>query len=263
MRWPLAYFPTTHAKVCPMAQLLAPADLIAQVTTALDELSDQLRELALADYSKPSSLPGWNTAQLVAHLASFAKAAVRQFDSAGQQELPPMYDGGAEGRIEAINMTALMRPESLQALALDALSQLRLTLPSAQQKWDAAVGYRPGAQVADLVYTTWREMLIHATDLDHMVRPAASWPAEFCAHLFRALEARVPQSMRLVLQPHGKPRIVLGEGEKSWVLSGTDFDLAAWLAGREMPGSIRVTAAADGAADPELLPWPSDRLMQR
>ena len=83
------------------------------------------------------------------------------------------------------------------------------------------------------------------------------------AHLFRALEARVPQGARLVLQPHGKTRTVLGQGEKSWVLSGTDFDLAAWLAGRGIPGAIRVTAAADGAADPQLLPWPSDRLMQR
>ncbi|ALG28600.1 hypothetical protein AOZ07_06060 [Glutamicibacter halophytocola] len=246
-----------------MAQLLAPADLIAQVTSALDELADQLRGVPAADYAKPSSLPGWSTAQLIAHLASLAKAAVRQFERAGTEDLPPMYDGGAEGRIEAINMTALMRPESLQALALEALAQLRASLPQAEHKWEAGVGYRPGAQVADMMYASWREMLIHATDLDRAIRPPATWPAEFCAHLFRALVARVPQGTRLVLQPHGKARMVLGQGEKSWVLSGTDFDLAAWLAGREIPGSIRVTAAADGAADPQLLPWPSDRLMER
>ncbi|WP_440101842.1 maleylpyruvate isomerase family mycothiol-dependent enzyme [Glutamicibacter mishrai] len=246
-----------------MAQLLAPAELIAQVTTALDELSEQLRRVPLTEYSKPSSLPGWSNAQLIAHLASLAKAAVRQFESAGAEDVPPMYDGGAEGRIEAINMSALMRPQSLQTLVLDALAQLRASLPAAEPNWEAVVGYRPGAKVADMMYATWREMLIHATDLDQMARPPASWPAEFCAHLFRALEARVPQGARLVLQPHGKTRTVLGQGEKSWVLSGTDFDLAAWLAGRGIPGAIRVTAAADGAADPQLLPWPSDRLMQR
>jgi len=246
-----------------MAQLLAPAELIAQVTTALDELAEQLRQVPLTDYTQPGSLPGWNTAQLIAHLASFAKAAVRQFEGAGSAQVPPMYDGGAEGRIEAINMTALMRPESLQVLALEALAGLRAALPTAERQWESAVGYRPGAQVADMMYATWREMLIHATDLDRRLRPPATWPAEFCAHLFRALEARVPQGIRLVLQPHGKSRIVLGQGEKSWVLSGTDFELAAWLAGREIPGAIRVTAAADGVADPQLLPWPSDRLMER
>ncbi|MFJ5108055.1 MULTISPECIES: maleylpyruvate isomerase family mycothiol-dependent enzyme [unclassified Glutamicibacter] len=246
-----------------MTRLLAPAELIAQVTTALDELSVQVREVPDTQYSKPSSLPGWSTAQLIAHLASFAKAAVRQFENAGAQRPPLMYDGGAEGRIEAINMTALMRPESLRALAADALAQLRATLPGAEATWEQPVGYRPGAKAADLMYATWREMLIHATDLDEFLRPSASWPPAFSAHLFRALEARVPEGTRLVLQPHGKPPIVLGDGAKSWVLSGTDFDLAAWMAGRPAAGPVQVTAAADGAADPQLLPWPSDRLMNR
>ena len=66
-----------------------------------------------------------------------------------------------------------------------------------------------------------------------------------------------------MLQPHGKTPIVLGNGSKSWVLSGTDFDLAAWMAGRPAAGPVQVTAAADSAADPQLLPWPSDRLMAR
>lgn len=246
-----------------MAQLLAPAELTAQVTHALDELVEQLRAMPLTSYPKPSSLPGWSTAQLIAHLASLAKAAVRQIDNAGASQLPQMYDGGVDGRIQAINMTALMRPESLQALALDSLAQLRATLQGAEKSWSQPVGYRPGAQVADMMYATWREMLIHATDLDSTVRPPVSWPAEFCEHLFRALEARVPENSRLVLQPHGKPSIVLGQGKKSWVLSGTNFDLAAWLAGRVSSGAVRVTAAADGVEDPQLLPWPSDRLLQR
>lgn len=246
-----------------MTQLLSPAELIAQVTTALDELTVQLREVPATQYTKPSSLPGWSTAQLIAHLASFAKAAVRQFEHAGADQLPSMYDGGAEGRIEAINMTALIRPESLRALAADGLAQLRAVLPGVEDLWEQPVGYRQGATVADLMYATWREMLIHATDLDEFVRPAASWPAAFSAHLFRALEARVPEGTRLVLQPHGKTPIVLGNGSKSWVLSGTDFDLAAWMAGRPAAGPVQVTAAADSAADPQLLPWPSDRLMAR
>src|SRR5699024_4507234 len=123
--------------------------------------------------------------------------------------------------------TALMRPEALLELTNTALAELREVLPSAAGAWEEPVGYRPGAKVADMMYATWREMLIHATDLDEFVRPASSWPAEFSEHLFRALAARVPSGDRLVLQPHGKPPVVLGAGENSWVLSGTEFDLAA------------------------------------
>ncbi len=246
-----------------MTQLLAPAALISQVTTSLDELREQLRGVPFEKYAAPSSLPGWSTAQLIAHLASLAKAARRQFEHAGEETAPEMYDGGAVGRMEAINMTALMRPEALAELADTALAELREVLPSAEAKWEQPVGYRPGAKVADMMYATWREMLIHATDLDEFVRPASTWPAEFSEHLLRALAARVPAEDRLVLQPHGKPPVVLGDGGCSWVLSGTEFDLAAWLAGRPAAGPVQATAVADGAEYPQLLPWPSDRLMSR
>ena len=114
-----------------------------------------------------------------------------------------------------------------------------------------------------MVYAVWREMLIHATDLNEFTRPAASWPQEFCDHLLRALAARVKPEDRIVLQPHGRQRQVIGNGEKSWVLEGTDFDLAAWLAGRPVGGVVRATQAADSADFPTLLPWPSDILMAR
>ena len=114
-----------------MTQILAPDALISQVTTALDELREQVRGVDFQNYPKASSLPGWSTAQLIAHLASFAKAARRQFERAGQEPPLEMYDGGAAGRIEAINMTALMRPEALLELTNTALAELREVLPSA------------------------------------------------------------------------------------------------------------------------------------
>lgn len=246
-----------------MTLQLPPAQLIAHVTTALNELVAQLSSLADEDFAKPSSLPGWSTAQLVAHLHSLALAANRQFEQAGSAQLPPMYDGGAAGRIEAINMAALMRPEKLRELVSASLGQLRETLTTVQAHWEQPVGYRPGAKVADMVYAVWREMLIHATDLNEFIRPAASWPQEFSDHLLRALAARVKPEDRIVLQPHGRQRQVIGEGERSWVLEGTNFDLAAWLSGRPVGGVVRATQAADSADFPTLLPWPSDVLMAR
>jgi maleylpyruvate isomerase len=67
----------------------------------------------------------------------------------------------------------------------------------------------------------------------------------------------VPEGARFVLQPTGRPPVVLGEGRDSWVLTGMEFDLAAWLAGREPSGQVRATAAADATELPELGPWPS------
>ena len=130
-----------------MTLQLPPAQLIAQVTTALDELVAQLSSLADEDFATPSSLPGWSTAQLVAHLHSLALAAQRQFEQAGSAQLPPMYDGGAAGRIEAINMAALMRPEKLRELVTGSLGQLREALSTVHARtFDEPVGYRPGAK---------------------------------------------------------------------------------------------------------------------
>ena len=243
-----------------------PAQLIEQVTTALDELRSQLAAIDHSRYQQPCSLPGWSTAQMIAHLASFADAARRQLEHAGDN-VPAMFDGGAAGRAEAINLAALMRPEALAAKADTALAQLRAVLPLGLERWELASAYRPGAQIADMMFATWREMLVHATDLDASVRPAASWPVEFSAHLLRALEARVPAGSRITLQPHGAQPIVLGTAQpassNSWVLSGTDYDLAAWLAGRPATGPVQATSGADAASYPQLDPWPADRLMRR
>ncbi|WP_418908857.1 maleylpyruvate isomerase family mycothiol-dependent enzyme [Glutamicibacter endophyticus] len=246
-----------------MTRLLPPSELLALVETSIDELVSQLRATDLARYPQPSSLPGWSTAQLVAHLHSLARAAVRQFEHAGSENPPEMYDGGMAGRVEAINMTALMRPEKLAELTIESLGALRESLPGLEERWEQPVGYRPSATVADMVYAVWREMLIHATDLDASVRPAASWPQAFTDHLLRALKARVAPGDRIVLQPHGKQPIVLGGGDRSWVLTGTDYDLAAWLAGRPSTGVVQATAAADSADFPNLDPWPSTVLMDR
>ncbi len=102
----------------------------------------------------------------------------------------------------------------------------------------------------------WREVLIHATDLETTVG-LADWPAEFSAHLFDFLSLRVPADVRLLLQPTGRQPLTLGEGATGYVVTGMEFGLAAWLAGREPSGPVRATASADGVDLPGLLPWPS------
>lgn len=246
-----------------MTQELPRTELIDEVIKALDELKNQLHKLPDEDFDKPSSLPDWSISQLVAHLHSFSRAVIRQFEQAGSDLPPEMYDGGMAGRIESINMAALMRPETLRELVLESLTQLRTVLPHTAQKLDASVGYRPGATVVDMLYATWREMLIHATDLNEFQRPAASWPQAFSEHLIRALEPRVADTDRILLQPHGMKPVVLGHGQHSYVLTGTDFDLAAWLAGRPAGGVVQASSEAELSDYPTLKPWPSSQLLPR
>ncbi|GAA1498560.1 maleylpyruvate isomerase family mycothiol-dependent enzyme [Paeniglutamicibacter kerguelensis] len=234
---------------------LTQTELTHKVLSALSTLRQMVRTMDPAAAAEPSALPGWKRTQLLAHIDGFSRAATRQLDTAGAERPFEMYDGGMDRRHEAIELTALMRPDALLARTADALDALEASIRGiSPAEWSLPTGFRDGGSVEDLFYAIWRELVIHTSDLA-LANSVADWDPDFCAHLFDALEGRVPDSRRYILQPHGAQRIVLGTGDDATVLSGTAFDLAAWLAGREPLGPIQATAGADGAALPELLPW--------
>lgn len=236
---------------------LTQQELTQRILTALETLRETMATVDAAAAAEPSALPGWNRAHLLAHIDGFARAATRQLETAGAPETFPMYDDGPEGRDADIQMTALMRADALVDRATEAVqaleSGIRTTGP---EHWSLNTGFRGSGSVEDLFYAIWRESVIHTSDFA-WGGSVANWEPEFCAHLFVELAARVPESRRYILQPHGAQRITLGHGEEVTVLSGTAFDLAAWLAGREPLGPVQATADADGTALPELGPWPS------
>ncbi|MGL3808002.1 maleylpyruvate isomerase family mycothiol-dependent enzyme [Paeniglutamicibacter sp. R2-26] len=234
---------------------LSHRDLSARILAALSTLRTTLSTVDAAASAAPSVLPGWNRAHLLAHIDGFSRAAVRQLETAGSREPLAMYDGGVAGRNEAIELTALMRHDALLERVAGSLDALEAGIRGiGAGDWALPTGFQDGGGVEDLAHAVWRELVIHTSDLG-LARSVADWEPEFCAHLFEALEGRVPESRRYILQPHGAQRIVLGTGEHATVLSGTAFDLAAWLAGREPLGPVQATAGADGAALPELEPW--------
>ena len=236
---------------------LTQQDLATRILTSLSDLRALVATVDAAAAAEPSALPGWKRAHLLAHLDGFGRAATRQLDTAGAEEPFPMYDGGLEGRDAAIEMTALMRAEALVARTDESLAALEASIRGISAgEWDLATGFRGSGSVRDLFYAIWRELVIHSSDL-LLAHSVADWEPVFCAHLFDELAVRVPESRRYILQPHGAQRISLGDGDDVTVLSGTDFDLAAWLAGRKPLGPVQATAGADGADLPELGPWPS------
>ncbi|GAA4378713.1 maleylpyruvate isomerase family mycothiol-dependent enzyme [Paeniglutamicibacter cryotolerans] len=231
------------------------SDLAGSVSKALAGWEKLLPAIAPVQYTQASQLPGWDRAHVLAHVDGFARAMARQLSSARTGELVPMYDGGQAGRNERIELAALMAPEALRARVTEALGLLATGLHAIPAGgWAAETGFRPGSVVRDCVFAAWRELVIHATDLGLGHTPL-DWSSDFCAHLFDALAGRIPADKRVVFQPTGGTPFTLGSGLEAVVVTGMEYDLAAWLAGRTPVGPVRATADADGADLPELLPW--------
>ncbi|RAM36488.1 maleylpyruvate isomerase family mycothiol-dependent enzyme [Arthrobacter globiformis] len=246
---------------------ITPDALLAELHKAADVVSSLAAKLTETDVPAPSALPGWTRGHILAHITGISNAMARQLEYAARGETVELYDGGYEGRTKAIEMgaghaLAQHRADLDAALerALRAFDSLDADAGDADAAgatgWRAPISYRGGA-VLDGGLALWRELVIHASDLN-TGRGPETWSRPFCEHLFTFLAARVPEEQRLVLQPLGLPPVTIGTGRRSTVISGMLTDVAAWLAGREPSlGSLRASAAADGVDLPELLPWPS------
>lgn len=232
-----------------------------------DRLADAGRELLAAaaglddaTLAEPSVLPGWNRAYVIAHVEGVARAMVRQVEYAARGETVEFYDDGFDGRNRDIERRA-QRPAEEQLLTLtDAVTAAVAVFSGVTgSEWDAGIAYRNGT-VRDGALALWRELVIHASDLG-LGRTSLDWDNTFCHYLLGFLAARVPDGLALKLQPLGEqPRTVSnGSGPvvRTVVVNGLLQDIAAWLAGRKPLGGLNATAAADGVALPELLPWPS------
>ncbi|MET1036455.1 MAG: maleylpyruvate isomerase family mycothiol-dependent enzyme [Arthrobacter sp.] len=236
---------------------LSPPALTAFVREAVDGLRSAIGSLEGAAMAEPSALPGWTRAHVVAHVDGVSRAIARQLEHARRGTRVGFYDGGMEGRNERIALGALMAPAKLAERALEGLDLLERALGDVPDDgWDALTSFRGEGTVRDCVLGAWREALIHTADLGLGAGPV-DWPSEFSRHLFDFLSVRLPAGTRVVLQPTGRPPVVLGTGRDSTVITGMEFDLAAWIAGREPSGPIRATASADASELPALGPWPS------
>ncbi|MFC9354391.1 maleylpyruvate isomerase family mycothiol-dependent enzyme [Arthrobacter sp. NPDC057013] len=248
---------------------ITPETLLTELHKAADAVSSLAAKLTDADVPAESALPGWTRGHVLAHITGISNAMARQLEYAARGETVELYDGGYEGRTKAIEMNAghaLEQHRSDVDLALQRALRAFDSLAAADAAdgdaatgaggWRAPISYRGGV-VLDGGFALWRELVIHASDLN-TGRGPETWSRQFCEHLFTFLAARVPEDQKLVLQPLGLPRVTIGTGGRSTVVSGMVTDIAAWLAGREPSlGSLRASAAADGVDLPELLPWPS------
>lgn len=232
--------------------------LLAELHKAADAAASTAAKFTQYDVKAPSGLPGWTRGHVLAHLAGISNAMARQLEYAARAETVDLYDGGQDGRTKAIEMAAGHSADEHRADLNAGLDRALTAFDAlgAASSWQTPIAFRGGV-VFDGGLALWRELVIHTADLGAGLGPE-TWSRPFCEHLFDFLEARVPVGDKLVLQPLGLPRVTLGGGGRSIVISGMITDIAAWLAGREPSlGSLRATAAADGVDLPDLLPWPA------
>ncbi|CEA07726.1 mycothiol-dependent maleylpyruvate isomerase [Arthrobacter saudimassiliensis] len=236
-------------------------------TSRLLEFLDQAAEdfhrhaaaLTDSEVRAPSLLPGWSRGHVLAHVAGVAHGMARQLEYAADGRRIELYDGGAEGRNAAIEADAVLPAEDLHTRVAAGLDRARAAFHRLDDAaWNAPISYRDGT-VKTGGLALWRELAIHAVDLGSGPEPDG-WSQELCAHLFDFLAARVPEGLRLRLEPAGMDPLVLTHPASpapfnTVTVRGIASDIAAWLAGRTPTlGSLEVDG---GGGLPELLPWPS------
>lgn len=229
------------------------------VTAAARRLDDPTAPGGLAG---PSALPGWSRSHVLAHVTAIGEAMARQAEVAARGGLAEVYDGGAAGREAGIQAGA-RRSVAEHVAALEALAgRLDAAWPAAgSPDWAARVTYRDGT-VVDALVAWWREVRVHAVDLDAGIG-LASWPPALGHHLLDFLGVRLADDVTVELA--GEPdRLVVGPGGLRRpdapgvvVVRGALVDVAAWLAGRS-PGTDPVALrAGEPVALPPIGPWPS------
>lgn len=199
---------------------------------ALTELDDE-------SVRRPSGLPGWSRAHVVAHLSRNADAFAQVLRQAEAAEPAHMYpsDGARDADIEET-----VRSHDLAALVDDAItSSARLTEAFWTSTTDPGTPYSrlPGAEatfpLSSLGPRRRTEVEVHHCDLDCGYLPA-EWPVDFSRQLVKQRQDEMAAG------PGGGPSMVLSstDADGLWTfgpgpgpeIRGAVGDLAWWLAGR-------------------------------
>ncbi|GAA1348243.1 maleylpyruvate isomerase family mycothiol-dependent enzyme [Saccharothrix algeriensis] len=195
-----------------------------------------------AQVGEPSALPGWTRGHVLSHVANVTTAMAVQAENEGVEV--EVYPGGRPARDAAIEAGAGRSASGHRAAVEAAVARLAQAW-SGVRDWSSRVAFRDGT-LLDTAHALWREVEIHAFDLD--LTPVR-WSPEFCGHAVDFLRQRVPDGVRLTLAPvDDSRRWTIGSGEPA-ELTGNLHDLVAWLAGREPAGAL-------SGRRPALNPWP-------
>ncbi|WP_405530535.1 maleylpyruvate isomerase family mycothiol-dependent enzyme [Streptomyces canus] len=236
----------------PAAMLERAAKGTAAFEAAVHRLTDQ-------GFTRPSYLPGWSRAHVVAHVARNADALVNLLTWARTGVETPMYASGDQ-RAREIEEGARRPAEKLRADLLEADSRLAAELAAlSDESWSATVRTARGREVpaSEVPWMRAREVWIHAVDLD-IDTGFDDVPHDMCAALVDDVAASFRgrpdcPSVRLRSED-GAHTWLLGDsaGVEPVVVSGDLASLAAYTTGRPVPGPLYPIG---GASLPTLPAW--------
>jgi maleylpyruvate isomerase len=203
-----------------------PVDAIAGCLAAHRALLATVDGVDDATLRRPSALPGWTVAHVVAHLARNADSHVRRFEGCVRDEVVDQYPGGFEGRAAEIQSSAQQPAGSLVAdlrascSAFEAACDVMPDDAWARMTRDVAGRERPAFA---LVSRRWQEVEVHHVDLALDYGPD-DWPDAFVADCLPRMLAGLPGRL-----PAGSPVPNFG--------SVADRTVLAWLFDRvDLPG---------------------------
>jgi maleylpyruvate isomerase len=211
-----------------------PERRLEEVYAATGRYLRDLDRLTATDLARPTVLPDWTRAHVVAHIARHAVGTARALSGLAHGHPVPVYDSDAQ-RDADVATTALVPVDRLREISFDACGRFKAACAAIHESdatWDSLIERTPRGRVVtaeELVDTRWREVEIHHADLGTGFGPR-DWSPAFTAYIFAAV-VRDRAGEDLVLRtPEGD--VALGDGSGP-VVAGDRAGLAYWLLGRD------------------------------
>jgi maleylpyruvate isomerase len=225
-----------------------PLVLVSEIDRATARLLETANALDDAALAEASLLPGWTRGHVLAHIARNADGCTNLLTWARTGVETPQY-ASWDSRVADIEAGA-GRPLSDQLADLEEtaarLTEAAAATPAAA--WSATVRWTDGttARAARVVWARLREVEVHHVDLGCAYQPV-DWPDAFTLRLLHEIANGFnanPQAsaIRLYADDLGH-ELTIGSATDPPTISGSGYELAAWLTGRSRGDGLAVSPA--------------------
>jgi len=203
----------------------APIDDLDRVRAAQLRLEAVISSLDDATLRRPSRLPGWSVAHVLAHVARNADSHVRRAEAAVRGQVVEQYAGGYAGRAREIDATAGAPATEVVRDVHDSARRLDETWRRVPDgAWDAVTRDVGGRErpLRELPGRRWQELEVHLVDLDLGVT-YRDWSDDFVGVWLGRLREGLPARLPGGAAPPG-PGVLDDRDELAWLYGRLTVD---------------------------------------
>lgn len=241
---------------------------IAYARQGQEYFNRRLAELGTDDLQRPSLLPGWTRAHVVAHIGYNARALTRLVTWGETGIENSMYES-AESRANEIDHGATLSEPALRRLSEHEAVQLDTAwrnLPDDRWTYQVKNAQGRAIPISETVWMRSRELWLHTIDLDsgasasdipslvlrRILKDVLNTWATRDGHVVRALESDTHDEFQ-PLKTNGKDLVANAE---DLTVVGTLPELTMWAIGRSRQGVMEADSAGrEISAAPEAHRW--------